>query len=357
MDLLWPWSLILMVGIPLLIAGYILILRRRRRFTIRYSSLTLIRDALPPSSRLRRHLPFGLFLLALASLIVAVARPVAVMTVPGGQATIILALDVSRSMCSTDIPPNRLEAAKAAALSFIARQRASTQFGIVAFARTAELIQAPTDDQELLQDAIESIVVGRRTAIGSAILEGLDALAEIDPSIAPSVRPGTAALVPTPVARGAYAPAVIVLLTDGANNDGTPPLDAAQQAAERGVRVYTIGFGTETGSQFLPFCGQTFQGSDPLSGRDFFGGGGGGGGSGGFRRGIDEATLRLIADETGGEYYGPTSAAELNEVFRSLPTYLITKHETLEISAAFAIVGAALAALAVSLSMVWHPLP
>jgi Ca-activated chloride channel family protein len=354
MDLLWPGFLLLLIFIPLLIAGYVWILRRRRRFTIRYSSLSLVQEALPPSSLLRRHLPFGLLLLGLASLIVALARPVTVVTVPGGQATIILALDVSRSMCSTDIPPNRLEAAEAAALSFIGRQKSSTRIGIVAFARTAELIQAPTDDQELLQDAIESIVVGRRTAVGSAILKGLDAIAEIDPSVAPSNGQGSSGILPTPVARGAYAPAVIVLLTDGASNDGAPPLEAAQQAAIRGVRVYTIGFGTEYGSEFLPFCGQRFQGSDPLSGRPFFGGGGGGGG---FRRGIDEATLQQIADETGGKYYGPTSADELNEVFRSLPTYLITKHETLEISVAFAIAGAALAALALALSMLWNPLP
>jgi Ca-activated chloride channel homolog len=356
MDLLWPWFLMLLAGIPVLVAGYVWILRRRKRFTIRYSSLSLVRQALPPSSRLRRHLPFGLFLAALACLIIALARPVSVVTVPGGQATIILALDVSRSMCSTDIPPNRLEAAKSAALSFIGRQRSSTRIGIVAFARTAELIQAPTDDQELLQDAIESIVVGRRTAIGSAILRGLDAIAEIDPSVAPSLGQGPAGVIPTPVARGAYAPAVIVLLTDGANNDGASPQDAAQQAADRGVRVYTIGFGTEHGSEFLPFCGERFQGSDPLSGRPFFGGGGGGGG-GGFRRGIDEATLQQIADMTGGKYYGPTSADELNDVFRSLPTYLITKHETVEISVAFAIAGAILAVIALSLSMIWNPLP
>jgi Ca-activated chloride channel family protein len=356
MDLLWPWSLLLLAGIPVLIAAYIWTLRRRKRFTIRYSSLSLIRRAVPPPSRFRRHLPFGLLLAALACLIVALARPVSVVTVPGGQATIILALDVSRSMCSTDIPPNRLEAAKDAALSFISRQRSSTRIGIVAFARTAEVIQAPTDDQELLQDAIESIVVGRRTAIGSAILKSLDAIAEIDPAVAPSSSQGSSVIVPTPVAKGAYAPDVIVLLTDGANNDGASPQDAAQQAADRGVRVYTIGFGTENGSPFLPFCGERFDGNDPTQGRGFFGGGGGGGG-GGFRRGIDEEALQSIADKTGGEYYGPTSADELNEVFRSLPTYLITKHETLEVSVAFAIAGAILAALAVSLSMLWNPLP
>jgi len=181
-DLLWPGFLVVLGFIPIAIAAYVWRLRRKQPSTLRFSSLTLIHQALPPSSRWRRHLPFALFLSALASLIVAAARPVTVVSVPGGQATIILALDVSRSMCSTDIPPNRLEAAKASALSFIQRQRSSTQIGIVAFARTAELIQAPTSDVELLQDAIESLVVGRRTAIGSAILRGLDAIAELDPN-------------------------------------------------------------------------------------------------------------------------------------------------------------------------------
>ena len=357
MDLLWHGFLVVLGFIPIAIAAYVWRLRRKQPSTLRFSSLTLIHQALPPSSRWRRHLPFALFLSALASLIVAAARPVTVVSVPGGQATIILALDVSRSMCSTDIPPNRLEAAKASALSFIQRQRSSTQIGIVAFARTAELIQAPTSDVELLQDAIESLVVGRRTAIGSAILRGLDAIAELDPNVAPSFREGSATLAPTPVPEGAYAPAVIVLLTDGANNDGAWPPDAAQQAADRGIRVYTIGFGTESGSEFLPFCGERFAENDPFSGGQFFGGGGGGGGGGGFRRGIDEETLKLIADKTGGEYYAPTSADELNQVFRDLPTYLITKHETTEVSVVFAAAGAILTALAVVLALRWQPLP
>jgi len=351
-DLLWPGFLVVLAFIPVAIAAYVWGLRRKQRSTLRFSSLSLIHQALPPSSRWRRHLPFALFLSALASLVVAVARPVMVVSVPGGQATIILALDVSRSMCSTDIPPNRLEAAKASALSFIQRQRSSTQIGIVAFARTAELIQAPTSDVELLQDAVESLVVGRRTAIGSAILRGLDAIAELDPNVAPSVREGSATVAPTPVPKGAYAPAVIVLLTDGANNDGAWPPDAAQQAADRGVRVYTIGFGTESGSEFLPFCGERFGENDPFSGRQFFGGGGGG-----FRRGIDEETLKLIAGKTGGEYYAPTSADELNQVFRALPTYLITKHETTEVSVVFAAAGTILTALAVVLALRWQPLP
>ena len=352
MDLLWPGFLFLLGLIPLIVAVYIWMLRRRRRFAVRYSSLALVREALPQHSRLRRHFPFALFLLALVSLVIAVGRPVAIVSVPAGQVTVILAIDVSRSMCSTDIPPNRLKAAEAAALSFIQRQNSSTQIGIVAFAGFAELIQPPTSDQEVLQDAVESLLTGRRTAIGSGILKSLDAIAEIDSNVAPSVTGTSAGIGPTPVPRGAYAPHIIVLLTDGVSNAGPLPLDAAQQALDRGIRVYTIGFGTaENGS--IPSC---FPGGGPFDSGQSFGGGGQFGG-GGFRRGIDEATLKQVAEMTGGTYYSAESAGELHNVFQNLPTYLITKHETTEISVAFTAIGALLAALALVLSLIWHPLP
>jgi Ca-activated chloride channel family protein len=302
----------------------------------------------------------------LASLVIALARPVTIVSVPAGQTTIILAIDVSRSMCSTDIQPNRMEAAEAAALSFVQRQQSITQIGVVAFSSFAEVVQPPTTDQEALQVAIESLATGRRTAIGSGILKALDAIAEIDPSVAPSVTDTSRGVKPTPVPKGAYAPDIIVLLTDGVSNTGPLPLDAAQQAVDRGVRVYTIGFGTANGSNF-PNCGSRFIGSEPFGGGQQFGGGGFGGGQfgggqfgggfGGFRRGIDEATLKQIADVTGGTYYSAESAGELQNVFQNLPTYLITKHETTEISVAFAAIGALLAALAIVLSLLWHPLP
>jgi len=252
MDILWPGFLALLVIVPLLIAAYIWMLRRRRRFTVRYSSLALVRAAAPRFSRWRRHLPFALFLLALTSLVVAMARPVAIVSVPTGQTTVILALDVSRSMCATDIEPNRLEAAKAAALSFIQSQKSSMQISIVAFAGFAEVTQPATNDQEALEAAVESLTTGRRTAIGSGILKSLDAIAEIDKNVAPSVTDSSTGIPPTPVPSGAYAPDIIVLLTDGVSNAGPMPLEAAQQALDRGVRVYTIGFGTASGSE-IPY--------------------------------------------------------------------------------------------------------
>ena len=167
MALLWPGFLTLLALIPLLIGAYIWILRRRKRVAVRYSSLSLVRAALDRQSRIRRHVPFALFMLALASLVFALTRPVAIVSVPAGQTTIVLAIDVSRSMCSTDIAPSRLEAAQAAALSFIQRQNSHTQISIVAFAGFAEVVQQATNDQEALQAAVESLGVGRRTAIGS----------------------------------------------------------------------------------------------------------------------------------------------------------------------------------------------
>ena len=356
MDLLWPGFLLVLAIVPLLIAAYIWMLRRRRRFTVRYSSLALVRAALPRYSRWRRHLPFALFLLALTSLVIALGRPVAIVSVPTGQTTVILAIDVSRSMCATDIEPNRLEAAKAAALSFIQSQKSSTQISIVAFAGFAEVTQPPTTDQEALQTAVESLTTGRRTAIGSGILKSLDAIAEIDKNVAPSVTDTSPGIAPTPVPKGAYAPDIIVLLTDGVSNAGPMPLEAAQQALDRGVRVYTIGFGTANGSE-IPFCAPQVQGGGTLDRGGGFGGGGFGGGGGGFRRGIDEDTLIQVADMTGGAYYSAESASELQEVFQNLPTYLITKHEIMEISVAFTAIGALLAAIAVTLSLRWHPLP
>ena len=363
MDLLSPGFLLLLGLLPVLVAVRVWILRRRRS-GLRYSSLSLVREALPGSSRIRRHLPFALFVLALASLVIAMARPVDIVSVPAGQTTVILAMDVSRSMCATDIPPNRLVAAEAAATSFIDRHGSTTLIGIVAFAGFAEIVQSPTTDQEVLFDVVQSLTTGRRTAIGSAILKSLDAIAEIDKSVAPSETedsPPDAAPVPVPV--GAYAPAIVVLLTDGANNAGPLPVEAAQQASARGVRVYTIGFGTANPGGESPPCGLQFVGREPAGSPDAggfgfgFGGGGGGGGQGGFRRAIDEETLKAVADATGGTYYPAESANELQTVFQNLPTDLITKHEVMEISVAFAAVGVLLVALAILLGQAWRPLP
>jgi Ca-activated chloride channel family protein len=351
MSLLWPGFLYLLLLIPLGVGIYLLILRRRRRFAVRYSSLSLVREAAAKQSWLRKHLPFILFLLALTSLVFALTRPVATVMIPSNEATVILAVDVSLSMCSTDIAPNRLEVAKNAAQSFVRENSSGRQVGIVAFAGFAELIQPPTTDVRLLERAIESLIAARRTAIGSAILRSIDAIAEVDQRVAPSELSASTNSSRT-LPEGEYVPHIVVLLTDGASNAGPLPLTAAEQAVERGIRVYTIGFGTTNNSSPMN-CGDG----------DLFGFGGGfgspfgGGGGGGFRREIDEDTLKQIADLTGGEYYVATSARELLDVFHNLPTYVVATRETTEISVFFTAFAVLLTILAFVLALRWHPLP
>lgn len=350
MSFLWPGLLFLLLLIPLAVGIYIWALRRRRRFAVRYSSLSLVREAVAKQSWLRKHLPFVVFLLALASLIFALGRPVATVTIPSNEATVVLAIDVSLSMCSTDIPPNRLEVAKQAALLFVQDNSAGRQVGVVAFAGFAELIMPPTTDQRLLEDAILHLAPARRTAIGSAILRSIDAIAEVDERVAPSELSASADATAPQQAAEEYSPHIIVLLTDGASNAGPLPLTAAEQAVERGIRVYTIGFGTTENNSPMN-CGD----GDPFGG--FFGFGGGGGFGGGFRREIDEGTLTRVAEMTGGKYYAATSASELQQVFQDLPTYVIATRETTEISVFFTAFAALMAILALLLALRWHPLP
>ncbi len=360
MSLLWPGFLALLLAVPVIVAVYAWALRRRRPSGVRYSSLSLVRAAAPGRNRIRRHLPFALMVTAIASLAFALARPVAVVAVPTNATSVLLTIDVSGSMCSGDIPPSRIEAAEQAAASFIEHQSATTQIGIVAFSGFAQLVQAPTADTQLLLDALHSLATGRRTAIGSGLLAAIDAIAGVDTSVAPTTTGASSPV--TPVAPGAYAPDIIVLLTDGASNSGPAPLDAAQQAADRGVRIYAIGYGTANGGSMEPTCAQQFLGREPNGGFGGGGGGtggfgGGGGGGGGFRRGIDEATLKQIAALTGGEYYSAESAGQLEQVFTSLPMSLVVKHETTEVSVGLVLLSTVLLAGSLLLGRLWRPLP
>lgn len=353
MDWLWPDLLLLLGLIPPAVAIYIWI--SRRRFTVRYSSLSLVQEAGPPRAWLRKHLPFLLFVIALTSLVGALGRPVVPVEVLSGQTTIILTLDISRSMCMRDIVPNRLEVAKDAALSFVQHPVLGTQVGVVAFAGFAELVQPPTTDLRLLENTIENLTTGSGTGIGSAILRSLDAIAEVDQRVGPSEEISTLPASLTehasqPVApEEDHLPHIIVLLTDGASNTGPDPLHAAQQAAERGVRIYPIGFGT-TNSAIMD-CWNLFD--DDLSG---------GAASesqpdaGGFGSEPDEATLKQIAEMTGGKFYSATSAAELQVVFQNLHSYIAMTNKTIEISVFFAALGALMAVTAWILSLFWHPL-
>lgn len=353
-----PYALALLLIGPLLIALYWLLLRRRRRFAVSYASLSLIRDALPRRPRWRRHLPFALFLLALASLSVAAASPQATVTVPTSRTTIILALDVSLSMCATDVEPNRLAVARDVAQRFIEEQPFGTKIGIVAFAGGAQLVAPPTTDREELNAALEALRAGRGTAVGTALLRSVDAIATVNQGVPRADLDVTK----TPLEKlppGSYQPDIIVLLSDGATTQGIAPMLAAQQVADRQLRVYSIGFGTPAPTVLS--CSREQLGTDYLLNQ--FAGGGGGGFRGGGRGAdgpprsvlrIDERTLQAIAELTGGNYHRAEDAEQLVDVFRNLPKEVALQRQRTEISFGFTAAGAALLLAATMLSVAWN---
>ncbi len=356
MKFLWPGMLFFLLLPPILVLVYRWVLRRRRRHAVLYSSLSLLREALPDRWRWRRHLPAALLLAAIISLLTALARPAAQVSVPLSQTTIILALDVSRSMCATDVDPNRLSVAQEAASRFIEEQADSTEIGIVAFADLAEIIVPPTSDKERLQQAMRTLTTSLGTAIGSATLKGIDAIAEVNPEVAPSganLNPPIEDRLPD---NRTYQPDIIVLLTDGANTRGPRPVDAAQQAADRGLRIYTIGFGSTEFSQMV--CTPAQMGTDGFGG--FRLGGIGRSGFGGrFSQFLllDEPTLRAVAETTGGEYFRAENADQLVDVFRDLPKRIEVQTEEREISFIFVGLGALFLLASVGLSLRWYRIP
>jgi Ca-activated chloride channel family protein len=348
----WSWALVALAVIPLVLAIRMLVLRRKRRYAVRYASLALVREARPGRSRWRRYVPLGLFLAALGALVLSLARPEVTVSVSRSRTTIMLALDVSRSMCSTDVEPNRLVVAQDAAVRFVDDQPRDARIGIVAFAGTSQVVVAPTADKERLRDAIRGLTTGIGTAIGNALVTSIDALSEVNPRIAPS----TLEVDEPPFAHDRYQADIVVLLTDGANTRGIEPLVAAELAAERRLRVYTIGFGTlEPGPLVCTaeqLGGEAF---DP----NFSGGFGPGGPPPGFTQFlvIDEPTLEEIADTTGGEYFKAENAAQLIEVFRALPARVEVQQEPRELSVWFAASGAVLVLGGVGLALRWNRFP
>ena len=343
MSFLWPEALWLLLLLPLLVAAYLWLLARRKKFALRYASLGLVKEALGGGGRWRRHLPPLLFLLALATMILAVARPHATVTLPTQQETIILAMDVSGSMRAKDVEPNRLEASQSAARAFVAQLPPKTRIGVVAFAGTASLVQPPTLSREDVLAAIDRFHLQRGTATGSAILVSLDALfpdAGIDVSgviygeesrhrgrsLDDSRKPPAPEF--TPVPPGSYASAAIILLTDGQRTTGPDPLKAARMAADRGVRVYTVGVGTVEG-EVIGFEGWS------------------------FRARLDEETLKKVASMTLGEYFHAGSALDLKKVYETLNSRLVFEKKQTEVTALFAAAAALLTLAAAGLSMLW----
>ncbi|MGH6626808.1 MAG: VWA domain-containing protein [Burkholderiaceae bacterium] len=342
MNFLWPHFLWLLLAVPLLVAMYVWLLRRKKKLALRYASLSIVKEAMASGQGLRRHLPPALFLLAMVAMLLAASRPLAVMSLPSQQETIILAMDVSGSMRATDVQPSRLAAAQTAAKAFINELPRTVRVGIIAFAGTASVVQAPTQNREDLIAAIDRFQLQRGTAIGNGIVLSLATLfPEAGIEIA-SLAPGheRARGVPidqapkedkkefVPVAPGSYNSGAIILLTDGQRTTGVDSLDAAKMAADRGVRVYTVGIGTVDG-ETIGFEGWS------------------------MRVRLDEETLKAIANRTQAEYFYAGTAADLKKVYGTLSSRLALEKKETEISGLLALVAAALALLSGALSLLW----
>jgi Ca-activated chloride channel family protein len=345
MHFLWPDLLWLLPIVPLAIAAYVYALRRRKKAALRYASLLLVRDALGPGQWLRRHLPAVLIAAALMSALLGVARPSALFTLPNAHQTIVLAMDVSRSMRATDIPPSRMVAAQNAVKEFVQELPPNVRVGIVTFAGTAAVVQTPTHNREELIAAVDRFQLQRQTAIGSGLLMALSLLLpdsgiDLEEDVFDSAfarRSGAAPLSASPKAErkdwkpvppGSYNSGAIVLLSDGRRTTGPDPLKAAKMAAERGVRVHTVGFGTEGGGQ-ADFDGMSI-----------------------FMR-FDETTLKAIAAITEGEYSHAGSGADLHKVYKDLTAKLVLERSQTELTAFFGAAAALFALFAAFLSLLW----
>ena len=337
MTFIWPdmlWGLLL---VPLLVAGYVWLLKRRKKTALRFASLSLVKEAMGKTNAWRRHLPPALLLLATAALLLAAARPAAVITLPLQEKTIVLAMDVSGSMRATDVKPNRIVAAQEAAKAFIAELPRSVRVAVVSFAGTAAVVQAPTLSREDVIAAIDRFQLQRGTAIGSGMVLSLatifpDAgndLSQITGQRNMPPAPGDKAKKDfTPVEPGSYGSAAIILLTDGQRTTGPDPLDAAKMASERGVRVYTVGVGTKEG-ETIGFEGWS------------------------MRVRLDEDTLKNIADRTRADYFYAGTAEDLKKVYQALSSRLVVEKKETEVSALFAALGALLVVVAAGLSVWW----
>jgi Ca-activated chloride channel family protein len=329
------WTLL---AVPLLVLFYLWLLKRRKKVALPYANLALVKEAMGKGVGWRRHVPPALLLLAVTAMLFATSRPTAMLTLPLAEQTIILAMDVSGSMRATDVQPNRLEAMQAAGKAFLQDLPRNVRVGVVSFAGTAAIVQPPTFSREDVVAAIDRFQLQRATAIGSGLILSLAAMfpdAGIDISNITGARPMPAPLGEqkpkkefTPVAPGSYASGAIILLTDGQRTTGPDPIEAAQMAAERGVKVYTVGIGTKEGD-VIGFEGWT------------------------MRVRLDEDTLKQISQVTRAEYFYAGTAEDLKQVYQNLSTRMVMEKKETEISGLIAGVGALLTLLAAGLSVLW----
>jgi Ca-activated chloride channel family protein len=330
MTFIWPVMLLSLLLIPLFALLYLRLQQRRRRFMASYGNLGFVQASAGRGLGLRRHIPPALFLFSLAVLFVGLARPQTVVSLPRVEGTVILAFDVSGSMAADDMKPTRMEAAKAAARDFVQRQPPSVQVGVVAFSDNGFSMQVPTDNQDAILAAINRLAPERGTSVANGIVASLNAIAATSgqpPHIYTNIVPGPTP-TPTPVPEGTYTPAVIVLLSDGENNESPDPMAAAQAAADRGVRIYTVGIGSAAGTT-LHINGFTV-----------------------FTQ-LDEQALQQIAKTTGGTYYNATTEQDLRGIYDNLDPQLVIKPQKLEVTSIFA--GASILALVIGgvFSLLW----
>jgi len=337
MTFIWPMMLGALLLLPMLVVAYIGVQQRRRRLVAAYGDPTLLGSGgrRAGALALRRHVPPVIFLLALAALTVALARPHATVSLPRVQGTIILAFDVSASMSADDMEPTRMEAAKEAARAFVERQPPGVDIGVVTFSLGGFTTQAPTSQQELVFLAIERLQVQSGTSVGGGIQAALKAIelsagrtGQVTADEPPSLSDPSAAPSPTPMPPGSYRSAAIVLLTDGENNVAPDPMDAAQAAADRGVRIYTVGVGSASGAT-LKLDGFT------------------------VRSRLDERTLQQVAQLTGGSYYNAQTEEDLREIYENLSPELVLKPQSIEVTALFAGAGIFMMIVGGALSLFW----
>lgn len=300
MTFTWPPLLGLLVLVPLLALLYRWVLRRPRRDAMRYTQVALLAAALRRARPWRRHLPAGLVAGAFILVILALARPIAPMPVPSSQNTVVLSIDVSRSMLATDLLPNRMEAAKVAAKEFVESLPRGMKVGLVTFSSYAQTIVPPTADRRRVIEAISLLTTEYATAIGDGLVEAVYAL--------PGRQRPEDLSTPPPPPPPPVVPGTVVLLSDGQSNRGVVPQDAARIARDQQVRVYTVGIGTPEGT-FLN-----------LGGRNIW-----------VR--LDEDTLREVAEIGGGAYYHARSVAELRQVYRRLGRVIGWETRPTEVSA------------------------
>jgi Ca-activated chloride channel homolog len=340
MTFFWPKMLALLVTVPALIFAYLYLLGRKRKAAVRYASLSIVKDAMGAGPGFRRHVPPLLLLAAWTTMVVATARPAAIVTLPSQRGTVILAMDVSGSMRAADVEPDRLRASQEAAKSFVSAQPRTTRIGVVAFAGTAMLVQAPTLDREEVISSIERFRLQRGTNIGAGMLVALQTIfpeAQLDfgpgffrqgPRGAPLGEAPPDEPPFAPVEPGSHASAAIVLLTDGQPTTGPDPVEVARMAADRGVRVFTVGFGSQAG-ETVGYGGMS------------------------MRVQLDEESLRQVAEITRGRYFHAASSSDLNEIYGSLTEQFMLERQETEITAFFTAAAAVLMLLAGVLSMVW----